>query len=1251
MKQKALTLFAGILAAVFFVCAPQTLAEGNGNLAENSGFETASEGSELPEGWFYEAWNEDPSMGYAMRSEDDGGTAYLWSAGNDVCLCQTIEVKAKSYYRLTCRVRTEGVEGGAGANISVVGSLAASSGVYGTSDWQTVELVGKTAKKQTELTVCIRIGGYGAEAAGGAWFDDVSVEYLADFSGDAADFSVASVESETETVQVAGEIPYLTEACVALFLSACLMLFFYCRYIMRADTLLGTAAHERFALCGILVGAFLVRYLLSVVIYGHPTDISCFMAWSNALANGGLSQFYTSGMFADYPPGYMYVLWLTGSIAKWLGLSYGSAGYVLLTKMPSILADLGAAYLVYKMAARPWAGSSGKAQGNGCLPLVLAALVAFNPVMAFISGGWGQIDQVLTLLLLAVIFLFLQKKVILAGLVYGVAILVKPQALMAGPLFAVAYFAYVKDTGWKGLLRTVAAVASAVAALFVLSLPFRGGQEPLWFLDKLLGTATSYPYASIEAFNLFALLGGNWVNVDNTLFLFSYKTWGTIFICLSVVLSALLYLKGRKREPRALTLALAFCLASLFMFGQYMHERYLFPALLLLLVAFIAYRDRRIFVSFAWLCCSLLLNCLMAIIIVAHPEARGLTYDIVTVVGSFLNLGGFAYLAYTCFDIMIRRREHPAFSEKAQRRPEPQAKLPEPQDTKLHFTKRDKIYCIALTAVYAIVALINLGTTTAPETAWYGQAGETVRIEFGQTAEIAEIRVFGGFYTGSISLTADDSMIYFYTEEDGNMFRWKEIANGVPCTTSGITLSVTNGTVWFNEIAFFDAEGNYIPASAEGEAALLVDEPDEVPETPSYLNGMYFDELYHARTAYEHLHGLSPYENSHPPLGKVFIMLGIAIFGMNAFGWRIIGTLFGIGMVPILYVFAKRLFKKSDYALLASFLFAFDFMHFTQTRIATIDVYGVFFILLMYYYMYQYYRMNFFSDGLKKTLKPLALAGVFFGLGAASKWICFYAGAGLAVIFFTSLVQRYLEYRRFRNSENEALREAVKPFWKNALVSCLWCCLFYILIPVVIYLLSYLPYVFSVDQYGLKEIWGVQEFMFGYHSGLTATHAYQSPWWQWPFIIRPMWYYVGYDVAPGNISTISAMGNPAVWWVCSAATLAVIYSLLRGKRRGNKTLFVLLVGLGANFLPWVLISRCTFIYHFFASVPFILLIAVYALQKKEEEDARFAKLKWVWMAAALILFAMFYPVISGAECARTYVHFLEWLPSWTFMGI
>lgn len=72
--------------------------------------------------------------------------------------------------------------------------------------------------------------------------------------------------------------------------------------------------------------------------------------------------------------------------------------------------------------------------------------------------------------------------------------------------------------------------------------------------------------------------------------------------------------------------------------------------------------------------------------------------------------------------------------------------------------------------------------------------------------------------------------------------------------------------------------------------------------------------------------------------------LGIRVFGMNPFGWRIMGTLFGIGMLPFMYFFGRRLFRGKTWAASAlTFLFAFDFMHFTQTRIATIDVYGTFF--------------------------------------------------------------------------------------------------------------------------------------------------------------------------------------------------------------------------------------------------------------------------------------------------------------------
>ena len=54
-----------------------------------------------------------------------------------------------------------------------------------------------------------------------------------------------------------------------------------------------------------------------------------------------------------------------------------------------------------------------------------------------------------------------------------------------------------------------------------------------------------------------------------------------------------------------------------------------------------------------------------------------------------------------------------------------------------------------------------------------------------------------------------------------------------------------------------------------------------MPEAISQLNSMYFDEIYHGRTGYEQLHRMPVYETTHPPLGKDFIMLGIALFGMT----------------------------------------------------------------------------------------------------------------------------------------------------------------------------------------------------------------------------------------------------------------------------------------------------------------------------------------------------------------------------------
>ena len=1191
----------------------------------------------MPSGWYTDAWYAGDGDFFVEIDEVDGSVCLHITnpERNDVRLCQDIDVEPDSYYRISCDIMARGVSEGGGANVSVAGTMAASEPITGDAGWQRAELTGRTGQDQHTMTVCMRLGGYSSLSSGEAWFKGFSVTRIDSApAGAVQEFyynSGASAGSEGGSHNV-NEL-HGGAMLLAVLLSGVLGTVCYRKGILKKpDTDKGGAN-----VWALLALAFLLRCLLSLVFYGHSTDINCFMAWSYHLAEDGLASFYNSGMFADYPPGYMYILWLTGSIAKALGLEYGGAGYVLITKLPSILADIFAAYMTYRIARKRLTESQSA---------LLCCMVAFNPAMAFISGAWGQVDMIPAIMLLGVIYLFDSDKLELAGLLYGVAIITKPQSLLIGLLLAAAYFARVYDKGIRYALRTLASVALAVAAIFALAWPFKGAQQPLWFLDKLLGTATSYPYASVEAFNVPALLGGNWKDVSAPLLGLTYGKWGSIMIALSCIAAAAGYIRSRDKKY-SLALSGALLIAAIFTFGQYMHERYVFPVLPLLIAAFLFSLDRRLIRAYVIYTCALLLNVLAAFAVVKSAALRGAEYNVITLIGSLMNLTAFASLAAAYWSMAARRETHPAYCEEKMEKKD--GIVYEIQGDTPVVTLRDRLCCFALTLVYAIVALTNLGTTQAPESFWKAGAGDRAAITLEGPVEISEIRIFGGIYEGKATLSFGNGQSVEYVQKNDDMFRWITVGDGA-VYTDRIDIEVTEGRVWMNEIALLNGDGDIIKAAASKGAEALIDEPEEVPETPSYLNGMYFDELYHGRTAYEHLHGIAPYENSHPPLGKVFIMLGIAIFGMNAFGWRIMGTLFGIAMVPIMYAFGKKLFRRSDYALLAAGLFTFDFMHFTQTRIATIDVYGVFFIILMYYFMYDYYCLNFFDDGLKATLKPLAIAGVFFGLGAASKWICIYAGGGLAVILFTSLEKRYSEYRRFKNAPGKAERRRVQCFWRNTIMTLLWCCVFYIAVPVVIYLLSYIPYVLSEGHYGLSGIWDVQKFMFSYHSGLTATHPYESSWWQWPLDLRPVWYYISYRVPEGMTSTISAFGNPAVWWVCSACTGILCARLILGRSKPDDGIFVLLTGLGANYLPWVLVTRCTFAYHFFASVPFIVLLTVWLIREFDGRRPRLRWVKWAYLGLAVLLFALFYPVISGAPASIGYVRALEWLPGWTFMG-
>ncbi len=533
-----------------------------------------------------------------------------------------------------------------------------------------------------------------------------------------------------------------------------------------------------------------------------------------------------------------------------------------------------------------------------------------------------------------------------------------------------------------------------------------------------------------------------------------------------------------------------------------------------------------------------------------------------------------------------------------------------------------------------------------------------------------------------------------YTVEKSNLYYWHNTSAG---STRYVMITADSQFLKLIEIGFFEEgqsekpiEIKEIIASNTSETGgnNLFDEQELVPHNgATYMNSMYFDEIYHARTAYESANGHSIYEWTHPPLGKDIMSWCVSLMGMTPFAWRFAGTVMGVLMVPAMYFLALLLFRKTSWATAAAMLMAFDGMHYVQTRIATIDSFGVFFIILMFLFMFWYYSLSFYDTPLKKTFVPLGLCGLAFGLGAASKWICLYAGAGLAVIFFITIFRRWREYvvasENLKKSTGETrkyLTHVCESFIPNTMYTLLFCIGAFIIVPLIIYCASYYPYwnAESETRKWYEIIISNQEAMFNYHSNLDATHPYQSDWYTWPVMETPMFYYAGPQDAE-NMSAIYAFGNPAVWYsglVCTIAAIVVFFKRMFGEKlavtnmanstgifslftaddegapdmveRDTRTLLFLILGIACNLLPWVGIERCIFIYHYFASVPFIILFTVYILRHFARRYTKVSAIVTVvLLVLTVVLFFMFRPVWTGTTVSRDYVGtWLHWSSSW-----
>lgn len=169
--------------------------------------------------------------------------------------------------------------------------------------------------------------------------------------------------------------------------------------------------------------------------------------------------------------------------------------------------------------------------------------------------------------------------------------------------------------------------------------------------------------------------------------------------------------------------------------------------------------------------------------------------------------------------------------------------------------------------------------------------------------------------------------------------------------------------------------------------------------------------------------------------------------------------------------------------------------------------------------------------------------------------------------------------------------------------------------------------------------------MFSYHSSLVAEHPYSSVWYQWMLDIRPILYYLDY-FDNGTRSSFGAFVNPALCWGGLMSLFVLIYTALA---RRDKTAAFILVGYLAQLLPWILIKRLTFEYHYFPATLFLIAALGYCFKLLRMNNRHWKIYLGGFAAMTAGLFALFYPALSGLVVDNaTATKLLGWLPTWPF---
>jgi dolichyl-phosphate-mannose--protein O-mannosyl transferase len=583
----------------------------------------------------------------------------------------------------------------------------------------------------------------------------------------------------------------------------------------------------------------------------------------------------------------------------------------------------------------------------------------------------------------------------------------------------------------------------------------------------------------------------------------------------------------------------------------------------------------------------------------------------------------------------------------------------------VQINKKDLITIVLLSIVFFSIAAWNLGLTQTPTTTATLTAGQSFYVDLGASTNVKSMVVL--LDVGAFNFTVSTGSPGNWTEVTNvawpysnsvwseNYYVWDEIPVGQTTQYLKVDVGPAGFETVIAQIAVINQNNQQVNIQSITNVGAgipdlhnLIDAQNLVQYPSTYMQNTYFDEIYFVRTAEQYLHLQLPYEWTHPPLGKLIQASGILIFGFNPFGWRIMGVIFATLMIPLIYLLGKKLFGTWIGGFASAFLLTFDFMHFTMARMGTADTYVVFFSLASQLFFLIYLK-NVLDKGWKTSIVPLFLAIFFFSLGFSTKWLVLFGFLGQLAILASIRLSEVKKLKGNLTAKFYVLLD--RPY--SEIVG-------FLLLGILIYFIIYIP-----DMLAGRSFLGVlnlQDQMYIYQSTLKATHPFASPWYSWPLMFDPfnagthvpLWLEVAY-LPNGAESTIVLLGNPAVWWLGFAAiiglTVFTVPKILKKRfsfslKKNLPAIFIIVIFF-FQWLPYIFISRITFIYHFYVNVPFLCLGSAFIVN-------RYWSNKWgkvlaiAYFALVVALFVLFYPVISGVPTSTSFINSLHWFKSWVF---